>query len=446
MISEREINERHHLSRHIGIAMTVACAVYIGSSPPTGGVIWFPLSGWLAEIYSTGIFDALKMLLLAFLVVRGPTVGVLGLGSVLVLLIWAAKYSGMGAFIPIAAYNLAFFATVASYFKGESPSDIAKDQKNIGKAAAMSLAIIFIGAALQKINSNYLAGFEFFSRFGFLGPLIQYADVNLGPQAGRFLAWSSIAVELGIGFGALWWPRLAAHFAVIFCLVLTLVHPAVLFVYFTFCPFLLLIDSNVVARIKGERFRSLLSNEFLWITVLLLGVVSFDWMKTGPSAFFIRPWIVTVALLSVHGWLLKQAVGETRGSDWVFTDWRPKAATAVLLLVLAATPVAAWLGAPAPVGFTMFSGRGKEMAPYQIRLKDMALCGQVSANVRMYSSTDGRFSWNSESFCSITGPTKSGMDFVLKQLCTGYEIPYGGLETRTTREGAWVEYDCRGSD
>ena len=429
------------------MSMVVACAVYIGSPPPVVGDLWFPLLKWPAEVYSLGLLDLLKILIVVLLIRKGPSPGVLVLGAASVFLLWTARYSAMGAFVPFLVFSLLFFASLRVLSRS---GDAAKENwlfEDAGRSASIALAIVFLGAALQKLNGSYLAGNEFVDRLGFLGPIIEYTGQVPSPFVAKFLAFSSIAIELGIGIGALLWPRLAAHGAVLFILVLSLIHPSVLFVYFTLCPLLLLIDPDLLQAVKVNRYRNLLSSEFLWISSLLLVGVSLNWMRVLPSVFFLRSGALSLTLLIFHGWMVWKSANELRRYGFAFAGWRPALPTAILLLMLGATPVAAWFGAPAPIGFTMFSGRRSSdfervLPAHQVRIMESGVCRQLNARTLVYSSTDARFSWERESGCVVSGPTASGLSFVLNRLCREYAIPSNSLETRSSTAGDWVGYVC----
>jgi hypothetical protein len=450
MASDSSIRHADHAFQfqvRVALAMVIACAIYIGSSLPTEGALWFPLLRWPAEIYSAGLLDLLKLFILALLVVRGPTVEVLLAGAASVLLFWVAKYSGTGAFVPTAAFNLLLFASLITPRRDDIVSGRVGDSENSAKAASLTLAIIFFGAALQKLNASYLAGNEFVDQFGFLGPVIEYSGQSPDLMWAKLFAWGSVALEFGIAVGALFWPRLAAHSAVIFCLVLSLLHPPVLFVYLTLCPLLLLIDKDVLNVLRDQRYRSLISSEFLWMAILLFGVTAFDWTKMSPSVFYLRSGTMALILLSFHVWKFWTSIRELKHFELVVVGWKPKFSTLALLAVFAATPVAAWLGAPAPIGFTMFSGRGYRgpdsgTASHQVRINDPATCGQLAGKLLMFSSTDGRFYSENNSSCVIAGPTASGLSFVLNRLCEDFKVHPDSLETRPAVNVSWETYRC----
>lgn len=443
----RQINDDDQFSLRVATSMVVACAFYIGSALPSVGTLWVPLLQWPAEMYSIGLLDLPKLLILALLIVKGSTAGVLLVGAVSVLFLWVAKYSGTGAFVPMAAFNLLFFASLLAHRQKEELSKQGAGFENTGKAAAILLAIIFTGAAFQKLNASYLAGNEFINQVGFLGPVIEYTGQSPTPVLAKFLAWSSLAIEFGIGVGALLWPRLAAHSAVIFCLVLSLVHPPVLFVYLILCPLLLLIDPEVLKGIPNGRYRNLVSNEFLWTTILLFGVTAFDWKNTTALVFFLRSGAIGLILLLFHAWRMWATASEINRYNLVFKGWRPTILTSLLLLALAATPIAAWLGAPAPIGFTMFSGRRspsleKGLTSHQVRIRDQAACEKVAAKIVTFSSTDGRFYFEKDSSCVISSPTESGLNFVLNRLCGEYLVSQSKLEIRGPGNFGWLSHKC----
>lgn len=404
--------------------------------------IWFPVFGFAADLQSSGFLDLLGVVLIGFFFVFGTKSRTLVLGAVLVLLTWLARYSGMGAFVPQAFYSLVFFAAV-----GLTVQDTEEDRTQLKHAATLFLFIVFFASGLQKINSGYLSGAEFSGASGFFGPIHHFFGAPPEWVAVKVLPPLSIAAELGLGLGLLWRPRVFAHLCVFFLLVLSFLHTSALYAYLAILPLLVLIDSDILKAIRSDRVRvSLLGNEYFWyfVHVLLLG--SLGWKNRTFLTYFGRHWIAAAALIGIHAWLVKRSFREARPKETSpIRKWRPThfKALSIILLVVALTPVAAWFGAPTPIGFTMFSGREHHYADHEVRMRGREGCLRLERALVALAFTDVQFSRDQDG-CRVVGPTSSGREYLIRRICQDASLRagFGLIESKTAGSDEWVARAC----
>lgn len=430
------------LARRIGFAIAAASALFVGLRlPHSQEFLWYPLFGWSADFFVAGVLDILKVGLVALLVFRGVTPGTLLLGACSVALIWLASYSAMGAFIPQTFFNLLYFAAIAISIGRKKD-----DEEQLRIASSLYLAIIFCVAGAQKINSSYLAGEEFLDPFGFMGPFIYFGGTLPVWLSTQTLPWLSIVIEVGIGLGLLCRPRFFAHLAVFFVLILSLQHPAVLFVYYTVAPLLLLIDPRILSNASSPRVRQIITNEYFWLVLVIFWAASTDWGGKSSFVFFLRPWSISIALLFIHAFLFRKSlrdVGVDGPIHVLHANVRHLKWVWLVLLLMVLSPVARWFGAPAPIGFTMFSARAGEKDRHQINIEGKLTCARLQAAVLINRFSDAAFIWEGGEICRITGPTLSGADFVLKKLCRSkWYVPGTLIERKTNTESEWRSFTC----
>ncbi len=441
--SRFELRSDFQLACRIGFAMAIVKAVVISvtqiAAPDT---IWFPIFGFAADLQTSGFLDLLGVLLVGFFFVFGTRTRTLALGALLVLLTWLARYSGMGAFVPQAFYSLVFFAVV-----GLTVQDTDKDRAQLKHAATLFLFIIFVASGVQKINGNYLSGAEFLGTSGFFGPIHHFFGAPPEWLASKVLPVLSIAIELGLGLGLLWRPRLFSHLCVFFLLALSFLHTSALYAYLAILPLVVLIDTGILASIRSERVRvALLGNEYFWyfVHVLLLG--SLGWKNRSFLTYYGRHWMAAAALIGIHIWLAKRSfVKPSGGTSSSIREWRPlhfKALSAVLVLV-ALTPVASWFGAPTPIGFTMFSGREHHYADHEVRLRGREGCLKLERVFAALAFTDVSFQRDQDG-CRVVGPTASGSEYLIRRICqdSSLRAGFGFIETKAPGKDEWIARAC----
>lgn len=404
------------LACQIGFAMAIVKAIVISVTQiASPDAIWFPIFGFATIFQTSGLLDILGVILIGLFFVLGARPATLAFGAGLVLLTWMARYSGMGAFVPQAFYSLLFFSIV-----GATVTDELKDREQLKHAATAFLFLIFFASAIQKMNVSYMTGVEFTSVDGFFGPIHRFFGTPPLWLTTKVLPILSVTCELGLAVGLLLRPRVFAHLCVFFLLVLSFMHTSALYAYLAILPLVVLIDSNSLKVIRSPRVRdALLGNEYFWyfVHVLLLG--SMGWKNRDVLTYFGRHWIAAGVLIGIHVWIFRRSFQTEGGAQATFfRSWRPlyfKGLTGVLVIV-ALSPVAAWLGAPAPIGYTMFSGREARFASYEIRLQGRDACLRLERNFVALSFTDVSISRTYDT-CRVSGPTESGAISVARSIC-----------------------------
>ncbi len=430
------------LACKIGFAIALVKAIIIGISMPSGGrAIWFPISDFAANLQLMGFIDVLNLFIVGLFIALGNRPKTLLFAAATVGLMWLACYSTMGAFVPQAFYGLIFYAAIGAVARGS-----VEDQRQIRLSSIVFFAIIFIAAGFQKLNPTYFGGSEFYAPNGFFGPIHHFFGRPPDWLAVKVLPPVSIAMEFGIGFGLLWRPRLFAHLAVFFILGLALLHTSVLFVYLAIVPLVVFADPSILRMIKDIRVRALLANPYFWFFTHVIFMGSIGWKGRTFFSYFIRHWVVAILLLGLHAWLFRRSFRDSEFFEvnrW--RQWKPlrlKWVSTVLLLV-ALTPLAAWLGAPAPIGFTMFAGRARQFADHQIKVRSPAACNRLERQFSTLEFADAKFRREGET-CIVAGPTKSGAEHVLRRLCEDESLrrSSASIEFKHDATGIWEASSC----
>ncbi len=320
----------------------------------------------------------------------------------------------MGAFVPQAIYGLLFYAAI-----GASAREDEEGQKQIRLSAIILFAVIFVAAGFQKLNPSYLGGSEFLSANSFFGAIHYFFGRPPDWLSIQVLPPLSVALELAVGLGLLWCPRVFAHLAMFFVLGLALMHTSVLFVYLALIPLLVFADPSILRMATDLRIRSLLANPYFWFFAHVIFMGSIGWKGRTLATYFIRHWALAALLIGLHVWLFRRSIRDPEFLEVnPLRQWKPrriKWVSAVLLLV-AFTPFAVFWDAPVPIGFTMFSGRAREHANHQIKIQGLAACNRLERQFTALAFTDAEFRREGEA-CVVAGPTKSGAEHVLRRLC-----------------------------
>ncbi len=311
-------------------------------------------------------------------------------------------YSSVGAF-SFTPFFLFLFGLI--YFR-----ESENDHKN---GALFFISAVFIFSAFQKINSNFLTGFEFSA----LGPFMSYLRLWLPsvplPEAGPLtsaVAYLSIIFEAGVGFGILFLPSLFSQVTIFFLLLLSLLHPPVLYVYFFFLP-LLVLTSDEVRRLYSKW----LDRNHLLIPVAiaaLLKLVAMD--STNLQRFPFLTYSITVSLLFIHAYSLRN-FQRTTAVRPIFSR------TALLIPMLMAFTVAgSYSILPSPLGFSMFSSTRFRIPRQTLEIQEPTACHLAVQKWRFSLVTDSAVELGQDGICRVHFPTADGLFTIAKEVCRSY--------------------------
>lgn len=396
-----------------------------------------PLWDFAAILREWGILEFGKIVLAAALLYFGPNIWILVFAIIEFVALWVAQYSVVGAFFPQSILNGLLLLAV---FK--------LGRQRVRDFSVKAFSLIFLLAALQKINPSYLAGTEFLSRQGFMG----ISNYFFGPlprvMAERILPVLSIAIELVIAVGLLWRPTFFSQVATIFILLLALVHPPVLFVYMTALFFLILIDSDLHDSLLNKKLTPYISNPFFWATAASIVAFLPSIFSVSVFTYFLKTWPITLALLSIHLILLKGKfqLKNDPPSVWrlsAFFTPQDKAIKALLVAMILLFSANKMNLAPTPIGFSMFSGVKHSLARHKLDIVDLATCRLISGRLGVFGYTDVALQTN-ESHCTLSTPTSSGRLAAMRQFCRDFP----NLRFRIYEHGSEnsIEGDCTAKD
>jgi hypothetical protein len=403
-------------SNEIAATFAIPAAIVVGLSMAPRLVSYqyaVPLFDFSVVLWEFGVLDFVRIVLGIGFLRFGLTSWLIVLAVVEIFILWTARYSATGAFFPQNIINGLLLLSLLS---------LNRDQ--VRSYAAKAFSLIFILAALQKINASYLAGSEFVSPKGFLSMANYFLGHLPSAIAVKIMPWLSIAIELAVGVGLLWRPSLFTHVATLFILILSIVHPSVLYVYFTAFFFLALIDTRFFAVAVTDRLKSHMASPFFWAIATSLVVL----VRIAPGqveiAAFLRMWPILIILMLIHG---AQILGtfklkEDFSAWWRLTDFDLRTQTFPKLVVLGFVGLFFAFKAgvvPTPLGFSMFSGFDPARSPYKIEIDDRAFCEKVSRRILIFDFSDASMR-PTEQGCRLLAPTSSGRRAALRQFCRDY--------------------------
>ncbi len=403
-------------SNEVAAIFLIPAAIVVGLSIAARLVdnqLAVPLSGIAVTLWNFGVLDLVRIAIAVLFLRHGLTPWLVLLAVLQVFVLWTARYSALGAFFPQTIINGLFLLSL-----------LTLDREQVRSYAAKAFSLIFILAALQKINASYLAGAEFLSSTGFYGFASRVLGNLPNVVSAKILPWLSIAVELIIGVGLLWRPSLFTHVATVFLLLLSIVHPPVLYVYFTAFFYLALIDTRFKPVASPSRFGSYLSNPFLWAIAPSLVVLVQNVTSQNEYAGFIKTWPVILFLILFH---CKQTLEVVKRKDdfsaWWSTnnfDLRTEMVPKLALLAIISLFFAFRMGlVPTPIGFSMFSGFDSNRSPYRIEIEGKSVCQKISRRITVFDFSDVSLK-STELGCLLRTPTDSGRRATLRQLCRDY--------------------------
>lgn len=341
------------------------------------------------------------------------------IAAVSLFVVWSISYSNMGAFsLPLVYLNLFAFAAA-----GES----IENQKSL---AFEFLGLVFLISAMQKLNANYLSGIEF-SAVGDFSIFLRiwgfYSEASVNPLKVEWIrvavAFGSVGVEAFIGIGLILRSVKAAHLVMIFVALLSLLHPPVLFVGLFFFALVCLVDPEFFIGLKEWRGFKVFFGAATWVVIAF--VFNHWLMKSLAEASGI---IGAIGMLSLHLRRIRQlgAKGkcsfQIKGNFKFARNWRSGLVPFLLLI----SGLWGRLGAPSPIGFTMFSGQrfGHIERSYKIEMFGTEVCQVFSMKMKRTVISDV-FVKDLNGSCQLYIPTIAGVNYALYLAC------------RKTNEATW---------
>ncbi len=314
------------------------------------------------------------------------------------------SYSTVGAFsiAPIFLFAYAYDLT--------SRSGVRADRQ-----AAWLLAGIFLAAAVHKLNSSYLEGVEFQSGGSFVSYLEYWVPSAMGlisPAIAGTLAKASVVLELVTAIGLLVRPSIFGVVALYFVLILAIIHPPVLFVYFFLLPL-------VMALLP--QLNSLLPETRPWIryvgpvmTALLLAGIAADSTSLGRPPYVSIG--ITIVLLIAQTWALLRIGGrhqQSRPLRFFVPPW----SKALAHLLLAISFFGSFYFFPSPIGFSMFSGSRFRTGVFVLEVAGEKACQSAKRLWRFSLASDSDVKFIDDLRCEIRFPTCSGTKLIQEKLC-----------------------------
>lgn len=358
-------------------------------------------ANWLR---GTGIISGERLLFFVLLVAFGIHRSLFLVGALITLLTWIMMYSMVGAFL-VTVITIALFG----YFVLHRPLDERKS------ASAIMISLTFLVAAIQKMNPSYLSGEEF-SRLGSFFGFLDYW--NLSPYSWsetlvvKALPIVSILVELAIGIGVLLRPAVFSHLALLFTILLSFIHPSVLYVYAIIFPFAIHLDDKWSSDLSKSRMAAALQQPLTWAVFATFSSVRL--ITIGGAVFSI--WPLSVILVVYHSrYLLKSLRHLAKDRvPWSFKNMGTGFVPPAFIVICG---LAFQLGAPAPIGYSMFSGRKFRGGSHELRIDDKQACTTVQSRIMFSAVVDAGFGFHNENSCWIRFPTESGLRGVKSWLC-----------------------------
>lgn len=272
------------------------------------------------------------------------------------------------------------------------------EDKKLKSMAVFFFSMTFLTSALFKMNGNFLNGSEFSTRSDFLIFLKPVMDVRSFEPFSVFLAWVTVLVELSIGILVWFRPLLTVQLSLLCFCFLSVIHPPVVFVYFCYLPFYF--------TFREKKVSEKINNPFFWLILLILMSLIF------ALGITYRTLLLSTALIVFQLWLMKNTDLKSDAPQWV-ASWKVFVPGGFVLL----TMVARFLGAPAPLGYSMFSG--VESKPVRVlETGNVEVCSYLGQNLRRTIVSDLRFVWKPGSpQCYVLFPTAGSYEYLKNHLC-----------------------------
>lgn len=414
--------ESEAISKNIAAAMAMGFVFKLGIHfNGNMDTISVPLLKEAAILRDFSVLLILKALLLVLYWRKGYNTVLFLIGAFTTVLVFLASYSSMAAFIPQLALNCLLMAIVVR----SSPTE----QQN-RQIAILFTSTIFIVAALQKMNSTYLSGVEFESRAGFAVYYLNYLEPLPFWLTRTVLPIGSIATEMALGVGLLFRPKLFANLTVLFVITLMFVHPALSLPYLTFAATCCLIDSQFSMFLKHLARKLPIQSPFFWLLVALIFHGATRLESKLQFGFPLISICIAIALLAIHMFYIlkadlknewfKESLPFPKGA--LFFQSKQNLSGILLVVLMCASPIFFHFGAPAPIGFSMFSGqttklnRGRALRMPSLKIDDRQVCEILNRRLARTVVVDVSF-FQSDAGCRLIAPTRSGLRYIREKIC-----------------------------
>jgi len=185
-----------------------------------------------------------------------------------------------------------------------------------------------------------------------------------------------------------------------------------LYVYATIFPFAVQLDDDWSTWLANSKVSTALQQPFTWTIFATFPNVRLITLTGAAYAI----WPVSFILTIHHAWFLRKRLRDL-SSDRV--PWSlPKIGTGfVPPAFMMACFVAFFLGAPAPIGYSMFSGKRFRSGFQEIRFQDQQTCWTIRTRIKFSSIVDAGFGHYDPNVCWIRFPTESGILGVKRWVC-----------------------------
>ncbi|MBN8540708.1 MAG: hypothetical protein J0L82_10015 [Deltaproteobacteria bacterium] len=431
MNKERTVEHQEYAMR-VASAMAIAGALVTGwTSGVSETPLAVPLSSLAEEARAIGILEIGRLLIVSILLLKGRVRTALFASGASAILYWLARYSIMGAFIPMVAVLCLFLGCIWN-----------RDSKTKQVLATVFLGATFLVAALQKINSGYLSGLEFTSREGFLSFARHHLNVVISAQLGIFLAMTSVVSELILAAGLLMGIRFFSHLAVALILFLTILNPPVSFVYLYVGSLAVLADPKFAANLQNSKFGEHFTLVSAWALLQLYLFPSYLFENSGASQLgaLFRPLVFVLFCGWAHLHFAKQSMVE----GFFIRNWKDavvknRGPIALLLFYFLGSYLFFQAGGPSPLGLSMFSSQVRKSSSYQLEFTSREDCLLVSRSLKLTVVADVSVKYSEDS-CVLSVPTESGLEYVERKICR-YGIR-GTMITKNRLKGMNRNWNC----
>ena len=391
----------------IAAAATLGAALTI-FGPKEMPIAAFALFDGLNTLRDGGLIGFERLVMFCSILLFGFRRPLFLIGTAVTLVAWLSLYSILSAF-PIMILFTCLFGYFALYAEAEERRQVA----------GLMLSLTFVLAAIQKMNPSYLQGYEF-SKNGLFFQFLYTWGIEAGFEADltqtdffrSFLPIFSIVIELALGIMILIRPSVFAHVAMLFLLTLALVHPPVLYVYGVVFPLVIVLDKNWAQQLASSRLNAALISPFFWaIFIYLIHIKS-----RHLSTIMITTWPLIVGLLVYHTVMIKNRLRSDSTDETLLHKPKLKASLIPPALMILSF-VAFHLGAPAPLGFSMFSAQDRSEKIHWIDIANTSFCRTAPSYFSFPGVGEARLTSSSNGFCSVGFPTESGMRGIKKAIC-----------------------------
>lgn len=254
----------------------------------------------------------------------------------------------------------------------------------------------------------------------------------------QILPHLSVAFELAIGFGVHLFPAITSHISLLFVLVMVMLHPTVIHVYFALLPFLILTDAKICSALEQRRYTAFLKSPFFWFPL-----VYYTQQLAGAGYTFEIAAIVIVLTTAHLAWLVRGFRHRNLATiEFAFTGFRPIwISIALLISVLAGLRAAGFLNAP--LGYSMFSAISDRGPVHRIRVHSRDECKQAAGLFYFNLTSAAKYDRNGlgdPEFCYISFPSQHGMNEIKNQICRSTSGITWGYQKKGTSD--WIEENC----